>query len=577
MQNKNGKRVKRVKREQPRKDSRDKRVNYDNTRESKFDKDIADDAYAKSGKANDIKWYSRNPEMLKSAASIGFSSTVGFPTPMDTAIPGLMTIGWAPSLGGDNIVAVNQAKESYYSFVVHENSRNKSYDSNDLMLVTIAGANLLSYMSYLFRLYGLLRRASEVNAYYPKALIYANGVDYNDLLQHQAQMWFDLNELVARSAQIWIPNDLPFVARWFWLNANVYTDGSSDKAQSYMFVPSVFYKYDATAFQDGGALVPVTVKYTVGEGDEATINVRDFNPFNYQASYTSTTANRQPYTWQNLMDVANEMFDGLLNSQDRGIMFGDILKAYGKDKLYAVNELQVNYTVVPVYDPEVLTQIENATIRNDFPKLVFKQDMATNSLVEAVVGTGGMSNDQGWPNVLNMHQNAQPTPEQVMIATRLANLGTTTKTRPHVSITYADGVPTYVSDTASITMLDSTGTEVAVGLAIHVLTRSGNSVLANPPQGMAYVVANYGVMKQQVLLIPGSFNFSTASSTAFQWIDLYTQFDWAPMLYNRQTTTSNPTWYGMLADLEDYVFVEKEDIKKTHTCAVYSEFGVPIL
>lgn len=56
---------------QGRKDSKDKRVNYDNERESKFTAD------AKKLGCNDISWYANNAELMKAAGSLPFSSVLG--------------------------------------------------------------------------------------------------------------------------------------------------------------------------------------------------------------------------------------------------------------------------------------------------------------------------------------------------------------------------------------------------------------------------------------------------------------------------------------------------------------------
>lgn len=64
----------RSRRRQPRKDSSSKRVNFDNTRESRFARDIKRDAC--KADANDPSWYAQNAELMRAAASYNFATTV---------------------------------------------------------------------------------------------------------------------------------------------------------------------------------------------------------------------------------------------------------------------------------------------------------------------------------------------------------------------------------------------------------------------------------------------------------------------------------------------------------------------
>lgn len=135
------------KRQEPRKDSESKRINLDNERVAKF---------ITNNSSNDVKWYAKNPQMLAAAASLPYSNYSGMIMPSllkGSTFPGVLAFYYDISLGGDDESAVNQAKESMYSFVVHANSRNQSYDSTDLMILTLAGNEV---MRALLTLYGCM-------------------------------------------------------------------------------------------------------------------------------------------------------------------------------------------------------------------------------------------------------------------------------------------------------------------------------------------------------------------------------------------------------------------------------------
>lgn len=532
-----------VKREQPRKDSRDKRVNFDNTRESKFKRDMereAMDAKPDTSKCNDVSWYAANPELLRSAASIPFSPVPGLKVPglSQQSVPGIMTLTWNPAITAGANAPLNQAANSMYSFTVHANSRNQSYDAVDEMLLVLAGAQVFSALALGIRAYGLMRRYSQQDYYTPLAMLQASGFDSADLQLNYSKMWFDLNELIARTQQIWIPNTMPVIARWFWMNSNVYKDAESAKAQYYMFVPAVFYKYDETTETTGGSLQPVAW----------------YSPNLNDASI--------PKKWSQYVSMVNDLINALINSQDRGIIFGDILKAYGAEKLYAIKDLPVDYRLEPVYDREVLTQIENATV---WPGMYSSStgvgpivqsssvDYLTQKWSQSVLEAGGPNLPFDAPEiqVLNFHQLEVPTPAQVMVATRLK----------------CAGAMIYNQVTASTWNIGpvTAGTEVVINVsAWNYLWTDGVPALRH--------------------------NTITQGVTALPLFDVYmwSAFDWCPWIYqfttnNKPTTNLKPgleiaaSWYDSFGDWDNYTFITMEELKKMNLTAIYSEFGVPVL
>lgn len=519
-----------IKREQPRKDSDQKRVNFDNERESKFEKDMEGRGWEKTSKCNDVRWYAKNPELLRAAASLPFSTVTGEVLDFtgQEAVPGVLQLAWSPSIGNNGgFNAINQASNAIYSFTVHANSRNYSYDPADEMMLILAGAQLFSFIAHGIRAYGTMKTFDQRNKYLPQALITAMGFDYDDLRNNLSQMWFDLNELVARSAQIWIPNELPVIERWFWLNSNLYMDGDSVKSQYYIMVPRVVYQYNETLDETGGGLSLTT-----------------WSPY---------TAN----TWAQYMEIVNGMFKALLDSQDRGMIFGDILKAYGQDKIYALNEIPSDYQVLPVYDREVLTQIENSTSINMLPGAIsqdaqgnIKQESATARLTAPSLPTMTAGNFGLQRTILNFHFKDVPTPEQIMVATRLTAQNTNT-------IVNAGKITGFLPGYA--------GTEWVTGYRIYYF----NS------EGLQYQM----------------FQTCNANSMTADVMRRVQAFDWSPWLYSADGTplitaatypfpagkTVTLTPQNAAGDFDNYTIIDWQTLKKMHDTAVYSEFGVPVL
>lgn len=574
-----------VVREQPRKDSnRGKRVNYDNTRESKFDKDI--DNCKMTDKSNDPNWYASNPELMTAAASLPFSTTTGQTIVLNDAVtspsnglnvvPGIKAITFDPAFGGGiSLDAINAAKDSVYSYVVHANSRNTSYEAADLFQVIISGMNVFAAIAAGIRAYGTMKTYDQRNKYLPDGLVYAMGFDPQDLRNNLAQAWFDLNDVIAQTKQIWIPNTMPVLDRWFWMNSNVYMDSESVKGQYYVYVQSHFLGYCETYTRDGAGGCA-----WLQDGFDTP------NPFgllNPKGDVTAAANEHQQFTlapgtnvkWSHYIAAVRELIAVLVNSEDRGIMMGDILKAYGSGNIYALAPIASTYTVTPVYDKEVLSQIENT---NFFPYRYFGLGQLSNGRLSYYTSlsvdwcrphTAQVS--QNWGNypmfrsILNFHQTDDPTPAQIMVATRMKVLG----------FDFVSYTPSGSTDLFYDIIPKAMGTEQP--LASYTIMYNDDGTLGNV---------------EEVIV------FSDAGSITPPQAARWAAFDWAPWLYaTREGATQFPkvgdnlqkqlfgpmptafksSVYAGIGDYDYYTTIGVDELLKMHNTALYSEFGVPTL
>lgn len=552
---------------QPKKDSDVKRVNYDNTREDKFERDMGS---PRTEGSNPPETYGVGSEIVNAAASFPVSTTTGLKlglftpstattTVVSDAVPGVMAIAWTPSVGGNEVNPINAAANSFNSFVVHANSRNRIYTATDLMIVTIAGANLFSMLEVGKRAYGIMRQFNQTNKYVPDALLRAMGFDPDDLRQNYSQMWFDINEMIARSRQVWIPRPeiFPFLERWLWMSTNVYMDSETDRGQYYVFTPRDYLQYNQTWFQTGGA-----VMYNPW-----------YNPSEYGTTLSNTEWNPVPtgHTWAEYKRVMNNMFTSLLNSEDRGIMYGDILKAIGPDKIYAMPDLPVDYTVSPIYDREVLAQIENLTVAPVKPFAIMQkyEKIFTNWVYSSNTPLTSVQLQRMLlprKRLLNAHD-LVPTPAWNMTSTRLMALG-------HVG-----GGTEFISPepTATVQAIvpETCGTEIVTDLHIYSYWWTDNS-------------ANESLQQQgDLVILPiNQYLPNLISTSALQ------AFDWAPWIWDVDTTeiakitdkSANSdvaafelTSYRAFGDWDVYTTVDVDMLKKANLAALYHEFGVPMI
>lgn len=554
---------------QGRKDNKSKRVNYDNMREDRVRKIIEEDS--KTDSANDVSWYSRNPELLRSVASYPFANILGTPISNydGSAIPGIVTFAYEPCFGGPSNPALTQCFNSMYSFVVHANSRNQSYDAPDLGILTMAGMQVFSIIGSVLRAYGVVKYYNERNRYLPDALLTAMGFNPDDFRQNLSHIWFDINNFINQTKQIWVPDDLPVMDRWYWLNTNVFSDAEGDQAQMYVFVQNAYYIYSDIAVKTGSSLGPVSSDGTLAP---SSIHVKAFSPADTQ------------YNWTVWKGVIQSMIDALIGSQDRGIIYGDILKAYTADRIRALQPIDSSFTLGPVYNAEALMQIENvATVDMSCSGFFQMSDgnMYTNWQVHP---SGDNTKTPGSPDdnsaiistndnvLLNFHIPTQPTPEMVMIATRMTACQIMKDSLYTISNwTTAGGVtpskqPTYYPF--------AVGSEIVNRIRLYQYV----SALDGDPGIYIHKIPQY--IQTNTSITSGG---STLPGYLAQ-VLLLEAFDWHPFIYqvdHFQVSKDKAPIDGIqhiryaYGDIDNYTVIDSLSLAAMHQVAIYSELGVP--
>lgn len=459
---------------------------------------------------NDLAWYNKNPKLLESVSNISFGQKCGaqlgykeVPT-----IPGVFTLYWKPSFSNASVLQV--AQDNLYSYVVHANSRNTSYEPADIMMYLLAADSLFSSIGSLIRVYGIMRKYDGMNLYTPKTLIEAMGLNYEDCLANYHKMWADLNYLIAQSHTIWIPNTYSFVARHFWLNSNVYKDGGSPKSQFYLFVQGDLFKYKPDMNEAGGGLTPI--------------------------AWMRQGSNLK---WGVLVETIKTLISALRDA-DIGTMSGDILKAYGKENLYMINELPIDYQVDAIENEEVLTQIHNSNNQpmwsGDIKQMngYIQQDTLKSTVAEVAPRKFVVDNA-----LLDFFKNDNPTPGEVMIATRLSLRG---------------NLVSQVGDSVLYDIV-AQGTEVVVSYAMYYLDSKGKMAVAKVDTSNA------------------------AAALDYKTLGILSMFDWAPIIYCTELTTDklNVKVNNAIGDVENAVILDPGTLERIHNCAFLSEFDVPAM
>lgn len=588
MANKRGKRGKPLnKRDSSKNMRRDSEIKGTVDKEFAADSRERRDCYR--SKENDWQWYAQNPQLIRDYASYPFGYPVGSRLPIratgrdvapndpdspvavqmaNASIPGFMVYYFAPMIGNpqDANAPINVAARNIYSYVRHANSGHSNYEAPDLMLYLVAMDSIYMYHSFLKRIVGLIMDYSTLNRYYPEAILQSMGLDTADLMAHIQDLRGYVNVFATKMGSMCVPNSMSYMARHVWMTEGLYTDSSASKAQTYLYVPEYYWQFTRDSTSQAGMLQPLQY-----------VNAIEVN---------GVLATKKKVS--DLVAFGNSIMDPILAEEDFNIMSGDILKAFGDSGVIKMMGVGEGYMVLPVYNAEVLSQMENATIYNGRVTAAIKQNtaidsgyiylsgapvehwveaagnsiIATSKTVSVTTGLREHINTFGMDKILNFHHDGV-TPEEVMVATRLCNSG---RLSPSVSTVPGSGFN---------------------GIYVPVtVTGLGSEIITNA-QMYYYTWINGTTMKLQGRNLSTVWQVDTTVANDV-WATLtdlerLATFDWHPAVVPAGGVIDGTTlawtggaWsYGYLFDVDNYTVINKENLENMTIAALLSEFSVP--
>lgn len=264
---------------------------------------------------------------------------------IEYTVPGIAVYKWYPTAGVATKATdpVNMAIKSIYSFVRSANSGARNYQPSDLFIYTTALDSIYSLYFQIMRVMGLLNLYTERNVYYPKAIVEALGFDYDDFVDHQPAILFQMANWAAKLKQFALPNSMRVYQDHRDMNTIVFTDGETDRAQLYAFVQDGFWTYEVVDEVKGLTLRSL-VDFETSDITLQTVNT------NYRA------------TWAATRNLFNAMLNAFLVSDDVALISGDITKAYQVAGFVDLPIIDSSYTTPIGKSDTMLHSIMNADV-----------------------------------------------------------------------------------------------------------------------------------------------------------------------------------------------------------------------
>nr|AVX53571.1 putative capsid [Marmot picobirnavirus] len=474
---------------------------------------------------NDFEWYNRNPLLTASVGAIPYPYKPGMKVPFATpnsgtsngwTIPGIMEIEWTPTFGYSNSATdpASIVGKEIFAKVREVFSGSIDADAPDFVIYLGALDSIFAYISWLKRVYKTVTVYSPENFLFPDYLLGTYGFNFAqiDALKADRMKLFQvITELIAMTGKFRCPDVFDILNRHRWMNENVYTDSPIINSQLYVFNMQYVYKYGLSSGDAPAGMLTCTKM--------------DFG------SSTSIV--------DDLFAFGRELIDALANSDDAYIISGYLMRAYEGVGQFNVEQLTMGEQLIPVYVPEVLSQIENTYTINynqDYPTVLSWNNVTQEPLTNAVIckpiyNTGAKMTDYTLNPTISIRSEV-PTVIETIEASRL-----TTSIKSDGSIVCATEIPLRL------------GLNSWAGLGIG--TRKVSQAMT---QNTSTAVADF-LTNTQV------------------WFAL-TQWDWHPRIYvSNAMVNTVPGELTVLGDVHNITTLTTEQLEQIHRVCLYSEFN----
>lgn len=505
---------------------------------------------------NDVSWYSKNPNLLVAAASFPYPNRPGMQVRLgnytndsgttynaDYSVPGAMALHWIPSLGISN-AATDPASvlgKEMYARVRQVYSGSLDADAPDFVMYVMAIDSIYTYIAWLKRVYRILNAWSPDNYFMPDGLLSAmnfSAADIASLRQNKTEFWQLINELVLQTRKFTVPSSMDIFNRHYWMSDNVYTDAPSINSQFYLFTLDGVYKYAALNMPTGDPAAGLAMTKLPVVGDHATI------------------------TPDVLYQFGLDLINALVAWDDAYTINGYLRRAFEGDGQFLVSELASTEILTPVYEPEVLAQIENsrcapgAYALSNYTGFNVTQNVTTNAVISNPTFTVTVAADV---DAIMVHQPWRMSPWLSIRSDSPTVADSVIASRLQVACTAQKNSSAYVVSV-------SCGTEVPLYWTVGRGTFNGAGVFT----GYAFSVYHQvGIF--ELFATKGQSDIDTKLSAISRQVEV-SAFDWHPLGYfvTMGSTGANPTFNG---DIHNMSVISTTNLQNLHKICMYSEMN----
>lgn len=463
---------------------------------------------------NDVSWYVARPNMLTDVARVPMNVATGVPISIpghaggagsNYTLPGVATLTWYPTVGlsKDASSPINVVARSLFSFIRHVNSGTINYEQSDVVMYLMAIDSIYTVFQSCVRIYGLSMLSNPFNRYWMDVYAKEAGADPDDLRKNRDAYLGRINGLAAKISNLFCPNTFPFITRHIWLSSGVYLDRDSARAQAYIFKVGGYLKYDPK-HENGGAMIMNKI--------------------------TATTLGE----W---LDMLEDMLGAVITDSDFSKISGDVLAAYGVQNMMRIATVDRDYVVVPTFQPEVLTQIQNTMWLDPKDTLKWATEEGQTAAIwqkdNVVYSLPNVATNVSSPreSMLLMPMD-EPTPADIMVATR------------NMYYLEKDG-------TANNVYYVHCGSEIFT--KVHV------QATADAKFTSFLDIAKYN-------------KYSTTVGSSLPSYNILTNFSMHPSIYVDATIGASNTF--ILAEINNAVALPDATLEGMHTNALLSEFNI---
>jgi hypothetical protein len=432
----------------------------------------------------------------------------------------------------DGTSNVNTVSRLIYAYIRHANSGSRNYEAADYMTYLLAMSSLYAYHAEMMRVYGILRVYNRLNRYVAKHILESMEYDYEDIVSHIADLRYYINYFAVKLNAFAVPKDMHIFDRHAALPLMILKDSDQDKAQLYIPQFEGYYTWSATAYDTGSALV-----YT-----------------RYLNIATATAkANK---TFASIKTFGDSLLAAMLSNEDIGIMSGDTLKAYGNEGCRVVSGITEDFSVLPIYDEMMLSQVHNIDIvgsmyadgKTVVGNMDWKQDNGSLVWSAYVYKEAGSFMDA--TSILDC-QFDNPSVEYNMEASRF---------KAKVNVNDTATAQTGPGETTTFYGIGTCGSEIVTSVQISTIDdATGKLRKFNVPYEVVYT--SNSVVAYLISYLQG--------------VSYKSMFDFAPLSYFKNDYSSTDADWYIAGELFNYATIDVDLITKLHNVALYSMLEVP--